>query len=86
MVVQRITSCSKKKMEICFFPQEKRKKKEKKKRNLISKKKKKKIILFQKSSSLELRLDLILYDRGRQPCKGSVPFTQTTLENKVKTM
>ena len=49
-------------MEICFFPQEKRKKKEKKKRNLISKKKK--IILFKKSSFLELRLDLILYERG----------------------
>ena len=71
----------KKKWKFVFFP----KKKEKKKRNLISKKKKK-IILFQKSSSLELRLDLILYDRGRQPCKGPVPFTQTTLENKVKTM
>ena len=76
MVVQRITSCSKKKMEICFFP---KKEKRKKKRNLISKKKK--IILFQKSSSLELRLDLILYDRGRQPCKGPVPFTQTILSH-----
>ena len=85
MVVQRITSCSKKKNGNLFFsPRKKKKKRKKKEKSHL--KKKKKIILFQKSSSLELRLDLIPYDRGRQPCKGSVPFTQTTLENKVKTM
>ena len=42
-----------------FFQKEKKEKKEK-----SHFKKKKKIILFQKSSSLELRLDLILYERG----------------------
>ena len=47
----------KKKWKIFFFQ-----KKRKKKRNLISKKKK--IHSFSKSSSLELRLDLILYKWG----------------------
>ena len=62
MVVQRIISCSKKKKkmkEICFLS---KKKKEKKKRNLIPKKEKNHS--FSKYSSLELRLDLILYERG----------------------
>ena len=66
MVVQRITSCSqkkKKKIEIYFFQKKKKKKKERKKKKSHFKKK---IILFQKSSSLELRLDLILYNRGTQ--------------------
>ena len=39
-------------------------KKKKKKKREISFQKKKKIILFKKSSFLELRLDLILYERG----------------------
>ena len=40
------------------------KKKKRKKKEKSHFKKKKKIILFQKSSSLELRLDLILYEKG----------------------
>ena len=59
MVVQRITSCSKKKKKMFL-----KKKREKEKRNLISKKKEKKNLSLQKSSPLELPLDLILYKRG----------------------
>ena len=51
----------KKKWKFVFFQKKKKKRKEKEKSHF---KKKKKIILFQKSSSLELRLDLILYERG----------------------
>ena len=56
----------KKKIEICFFFKKKKKKKERKKEKEISfqKKKKKKNNFSSKSSSLELRLDLILYERG----------------------
>ena len=52
----------KKKWKFVIFPQKKKKKEKKEKSHF--KKKKKKFILFQKSSSLELRLDLILYERG----------------------
>ena len=54
MVVQRITACSKKNNN----------NKHKKRREISFFLKKKISILFQKSSSLELRLDLILYERG----------------------
>ena len=64
MVVQRITSCLKRKeKEICIFFQKKEKKR-KRKRNLISKKKKKSFFLGPKSNSLKLHFNLILYERG----------------------
>ena len=82
MVVQRITSCSKKKKKeiwIFFF-----KKKKKKKREISFQKKKnhsffKNLVLLNYvltwSSMTEVR---------RQPCRGPVPITQITLENKFK--
>ena len=54
----------KKKIEICFFQKKKERKKERKKKKSHFKKKKKKKKSFSKSNSLELRLDLILYERG----------------------
>ena len=86
MVVQRITSCSKKKKWKIFFFPKKEKKKKKKKRNLISKKKKK-IILFQNPVLLNYVLTWSsIKEVRRQPFKGPVPITQITLENKFKTM
>ena len=89
MVVQRITSCSKKKKKRNFFFSKKKKKKEKKKR----KKKKKREISFPKKKSFFFKnlvfLNYILTwssmtEVRRQPCRGPVPITQITLENKFK--
>ena len=82
MVVQRITSCSKKKKwKIFFFP-----KKEKKKKKSHFKKKKK-IILFQNPVLLNYVLTWSsMKEVRRQPFKGPVPITQITLKNKFKTM
>ena len=74
----------KKKWKFDFFS--KKKKKGKKKRE-ISFQKKKKNILFQNLVLLNYVLTWSsMKEVRRQPCKGPVPFTQSTLENKVKTM
>ena len=50
-------------------------------------KKKKKIILFQNPVLLNYVLTWSsMTEVRRQPCRGLVPFTETTLENKVKTV
>ena len=58
-------------MEICFFQKRKKKKKKEKDKKKTKEKreisfKKKKKSFFSKSSYFELRLDLILYERGTQ--------------------
>ena len=57
-------------MEICFFQKRKKKKKKEKDKKIAKEKReisfKKKKSFFSKSSSFELRLDLILYERGTQ--------------------
>ena len=78
MVVQRITSCSKKKnWKKIFFP----KKEKKKKKKSHFKKKKKEIILFQNPVLLNYVLTWSsTREVCRQPFKGPVPITQTNLK------